>query len=692
MSSGITWQSHPPERLLAERFFISSGFHPRQREIIERLVHGQRVLAIQRTGRGKSLCYQMASLYYPHLTVVFSPLKALMRDQSQRCSEVYTIPSAILSSDFTAEENCTTLERAIAGTLKVLFITPERLGNALWQRVVSMLCISMVVIDEAHCISLWGHDFRPYYQRILSFIASLSDNVPILALTATANKRVEEDILQQIGPAKVIRGVMNRPSLYLNVVRAFGDWEKLCYLKAVLQGRSDTGIIYAATQRDSEMIAAFLNTHGICAEYYHAGRDDETRQRVEQGLMSNQYRVVCSTNALGMGIDKLDIRFIIHYHLPASLIQYYQEIGRAGRDDNAAWCILLYDPADVEIQEHFIQSNQPSEQHYKAVWSLLAQKPLGLDEHTILLITGLSQILLRIVLVTFEQQRYIIFDSTNRIYKLSNTRSSTAEHEFCFPSLDFSVSKSIQAQKLQELQDIRNYVQIEHCYMSYVTTYLGDRDVVDCGVCGICQKEHFPPIKPSERIQASVTHFLEREYVPVIERCTSNTVIIHENGWALSYHGTSYIGKLVSLSKYENGGPFALSLVVRAVEIVRTLYPVYSLQGIVHVPSTSGNTLVDVFAQQVASTLGLTYFPVLRKIRPTHKQKSLMNRVQKEANMKDAFGIQSATVVASRTLLLIDDIYDSGYTLREAAKMLIQAGAKAVYPLTITRTYHSDNH
>ncbi len=691
MAQEITWQSHPPERLLAERFFISSGFHPEQRDIIERLVHGQRVLAIQRTGWGKSLCYQMASLYYPHLTIVFSPLRALMRNQCQRCNEVYAIPSAILSSDFTVEENNATLERASAGTLKLLFITPERLGNALWQRVLSTLHISMVVIDEAHCISLWGHDFRPYYQRILDFITSLEDNMPILALTATANKRVEEDILQQIGTAKIIRGVMNRPNLYLNVVRTCGDWEKLCYLEAVLHGRSDTGIIYAATQRDCEMIATFLNARGIGAEYYHAGRNDETRQRVEQELMSNQYRVVCSTNALGMGIDKPDIRFIIHYHLPASLIQYYQEIGRVGRDDNAAWCILLYDPVDVEIREHLIQSSQPSEQHYKTVWALLSEKPLGLDGHTILLITGLSQIILRIVLSTFEQQRYVIFDSTNRIYRLNNSHVSAKQHESYFPALDFTVNKSVHAQKLQELQDIRNYVQTEYCYMSYVTTYLGDRNVDDCGVCGICRREHFPLIKPSERIQASVAHFLEQEYVPVIERCTINTVTVHENGWALSYHGTSYIGKLVSLSKYANGGPFALSLVVRAVEIVRMRYLLNTLQGVVSVPSTSGNTLVDVFAQQVASMLSLTYFPVLKKIRPIHKQKSLTNRVQKEVNIRDAFGVQSASAIASRTLLLIDDIYDSGYTLREAAKTLTQVGAKAVYPLTITRTYHSDN-
>src|SRR5579859_3722863 len=187
-----TWQSTLPQQLLKQRFHITAAFHPGQRDIIEQLVMGKRLLVIQRTGWGKSLCYQVASLYYPNLTLVFSPLKALMRDQCQRCNNSYGIPAGIVSSEFSQEENRATLAQSVEGELKILFIAPERLDNADWQSSVTHMRISMIVIDEAHCISTWGHDFRPHYQRIVRLLSALPATVPVLGLTATANARVAQ--------------------------------------------------------------------------------------------------------------------------------------------------------------------------------------------------------------------------------------------------------------------------------------------------------------------------------------------------------------------------------------------------------------------------------------------------------------------------------------------------------------------
>jgi len=227
--------------------------------------------------------------------------------------------------------------------------------------------------------------------------------------------------------------------------------------------------------------------------------------------------------------------------------------------------------------------------------------------------------------------------------------------------------------------------------MGYLTEYLGDQAGHSCGTCGRCRKENFPFVIPSERMQSVVFHFLEEGFLPYIERCSIGNCPVHEAGWSLSYHGWSHIGKLVRASKYEDAGPFALSLVKRAVEVVCSRYPIYAINGVVSVPPTKSGLLVEMFARQIASLLNVEYLPVLTKIRPTQQQKNLTNQVQKADNVKGAFSVPFPQFVAGRTLLLIDDIYDSGCTLREVGQALMQAGARAIYPLTITCTHHSDN-
>ncbi len=675
MLSGLTVQNHPLEKVLRERFHILSGFYPGQRDIIEQLIAGKRVLAIQRTGWGKSLCYQLASLYYPHLTIVFSPLKALMRDQCQRCNTTYGIPAAIISSENTSEENVALLAQAIAGKFHILFIAPERLDNADWQDAVQRMHISMIVIDEAHCISTWGHDFRPNYRRIVRLLEAMPGNTPVLALTATANQHVEQDILRQIGNATVLRGTMQRPNLYLNVVHLRGDEEKLSYLGELLPYVPGHGILYTATKHDAEMVAGFLQQQGICAEYYHSGRDEEQRREIETKLMQNQYKVVCSTNALGMGIDKPDLRFIIHYQIPASPIHYYQEIGRAGRDGKVSWCVLLYDEADLNIQEHFIRGAKPDGWHYEQFVSLLSTSPHGLGLWDIMRTTGLSQGAVKTILADLNEQG-VISRNGKGAYTVVNRLGV----------LDFSDYDSAREQKKLELLNMQRYTTLNDCFMDYLTGYLGDENRASCRQCGNCRKSNFPPVRYSERIKTAAAYFLEEGYLPRIEKRTG-----HEAGWSLSYHGTTRMGKLVRASKYEGAGPFPLKIVQQAVEIIRTRYPIDSINAIVSVPPTKSGALVEEFARQVAAQLGKEYAPVLGKLRATHEQKSLTNWVQKRDNVNGAFYVHGPERIAGSILLLIDDIYDSGYMLSAVGQTLLQAGAKCIYPITITRTTHSDN-
>ncbi len=677
-----TWCDEQLEELLVERFHIPGKFHPGQREIIGLLMRGKRILAIQRTGWGKSLCYQMAGLYYPHLTLVFSPLKALMRDQCRRCNSTYSIPAAIVSSDFSEEENQVTLERAVAGELKLLFIAPERLDNMLWQKYVPNIKMSMIVIDEAHCISMWGHDFRPHYRRIVRLLNALPADIPILGLTATANKRVEEDILQQMGQdVQVIRGTMQRPNLYLHVVHVSGDEEKLSYLAEMLPHISGTGIIYVATQRDSEMVATFLTQQGFAADYYHAGRDDDVRQSVEHKFMLNQCKIICSTSALGMGIDKSDVRFIVHYHVPASPIHYYQEMGRAGRDGNPAWCVLLYDPADALIQEHFVKNAKLAAHHYETVLSVLETSLQSLREIDIARSTGFVKTALRTILMDLEDQEIVERNPEDRTYTLLRYQRE----------VDCSDYEVMREQKLCEFSAMQQYALQEDCYMGYLTAYLEDQPGDCCGTCGQCMPTNFPLVQSTQRIKEAVARFLDKEWLPCIEKRRIAGKLVYEMGWSLSYHGNSTIGKLVRVSKYEGAGAFAMQLVTGAIDVINTCYPVGSINAIVSVPSTRSGSLVEDFAKQVASELNITYLPALIKIRETREQKELSNRVQKEDNVKGAFQVRPPDIVTERTLLLIDDIYDSGCTLRETGRTLMKAGARMIYPFTITRTAHSDD-
>lgn len=677
-----TWSTFPPERLLSERFGMQH-FHPGQREIIEHLVKGKRVLAIQRTGWGKSLCYQLASLYYPHLTLVFSPLKALMRDQCQRCNEVYRIPAAIVGSDFTRDENRATLELAKAGKLKIIYIAPEQLSNVLWQEYVPQLHISVVVVDEAHCISNWGHDFRPEYRRIRRLLNLLPANTPVLALTATANHRVEQDIMQQIGEtALLIRGSMQRSNLHVSVTHMQGDKEKLSYLAENIPVWLGSGIVYTATKESTEKVATFLKQQGIEAEYYHASRSNSVRQEIEQGLMKNRYKVVCSTNALGMGIDKPDLQFVVHYQLPASPIHYYQEIGRAGRDGNPARCILLYNSADLDIQEYFIRGAKPAYECYGSILAAIQGEIRGLRANDLLSTIKFSRNDIEHALSDLEDQDLITYIADKNTY-IARTNTYISKR---LGSIDLSFYELVYAQKQQELLDMQHYAESDGCYMGYLTAYLGDTLGYRCGVCKNCQPENFVPATPLAVVKEAAQNF-EQNFLPIIEKRDT----IMEAGWSLSYHYHTSIGKLVSSSKYRNSGIFAEGLVLQAVKAIYTFYPLTDITGIVSVPPTKSGNLVENFALRIAHRLNIPYLPVLTKTRLTQEQKNFANSVQKQKNVQGAFSIQDAQLVAGKVLLLIDDIYDSGHTLYEVAATLRRAGSKAIYPFTITKTRHSDD-
>lgn len=310
------------ERKLREVFHLNK-FYDEQWEAISKIFAGERVLLIQKTGFGKSLCYQFPASQFEGITVIFSPLIALMRDQVNYLNRI-NISAKCINSEQDKSENIQVLGDAERGKIKILYIAPERQENQDWIDCVRRLNLKMVVIDEAHCISVWGHDFRPSYRRIINLVKLLPKKFPVLATTATATDLVARDIIKQIGGnITYLRGNLLRDNFYLRVIKVRSESHKMAWLAEFLIKQNGTGIVYTGTRSETELFSKWLQYSGISSINYNAGLDADSRKDIEMGLLNNKWRCVVSTNALGMGIDKPDIRFIVHTQIPASPIHYY---------------------------------------------------------------------------------------------------------------------------------------------------------------------------------------------------------------------------------------------------------------------------------------------------------------------------------------------------------------------------------
>lgn len=356
------------------RFGLES-FRPGQREVIEAIVSGENCMCIMPTGGGKSLCFQLPSLIRNGLTIVVSPLIALMKDQVDRLGQL-GIPAALINSTLSAGEQQTTLQDVAAGKYQMVYVAPERLRNTRFQEAIRATPVQLLAIDEAHCISQWGHDFRPDYARIGKFREWLG-GVQTVALTATATPRVRDDIVEVLGlekPKQFMSGFA-RPNLHFGVVTCQNDREKDEQLESFLAGTQGSGIIYSATRKRCDALVEMISKKlKISVGAYHAGLMQDQRRVIQERFMTGKLRVIVATNAFGMGIDKSDLRFVVHYNMPGSLEAYYQEAGRAGRDGKLSQCVMLYSYQDRYIQEFFIDNNYPSRQTIESVYEFMSAR------------------------------------------------------------------------------------------------------------------------------------------------------------------------------------------------------------------------------------------------------------------------------------------------------------------------------
>lgn len=342
---------------ILKEIFGHSQFRPGQENAVDCLLSGRDLLSVMPTGAGKSVCYQLPALMLEGITIVISPLISLMKDQAMSLVQ-NGVKAAFLNSSLSFEEYLVTLRMITDGAYKIVFVAPERLETEAFADFAQKGKISMVTVDEAHCISQWGQDFRPSYLHISSFIDSLPRRPVVGAFTATANDKVREDIKLKLGltdPLEIMTG-FDRPNLYFSVIKVPNKDKPQSLMKLLGEFSDRSGIIYCSTRKQTEFVCDLCNTNGVPAVMYHAGMSDSGRMKSQEDFIYDRVRVMAATNAFGMGIDKSNVGFVIHYSMPKSPEAYYQEAGRAGRDGTAADCVLLYCPGDVKTAEYFIDN------------------------------------------------------------------------------------------------------------------------------------------------------------------------------------------------------------------------------------------------------------------------------------------------------------------------------------------------
>jgi ATP-dependent DNA helicase RecQ len=471
-------------RTLRRKFGFKS-LREGQEEVIRSVLAGKDTLAIMPTGAGKSLCYQLPGSELPGITVIVSPLLSLMKDQVDKLHEL-GIDAAQVNSTLTAEEERAVMEEIVKEQREFIFVTPERLARPDFLSTLKTNQVDVFVIDEAHCISQWGHDFRPDYLRLREAIEALG-NPTVLALTATATADVVEDILRQLGreDMEVIDTGIYRENLHFEVIPVRDEAAKNEHLARLLREIDGTGIVYTSTVRDCETVTAYLESLEMPVARYHGKLSTRERKKAQERFMAGTVEAIVATNAFGMGIDKPDIRFIIHYNLPGSLESYYQEAGRAGRDGEPARCILLYQAEDRNTQLFFLNSRYPRPEQFAAVYRALGRHKADQQPAPIADIQRRSDVALakvRVVLAAMKDMELVDEPEPGEIRLL---RAGLLPDELTELSHRYEQRAERDRERLKRMV---LYAQTARCRWRILADYFGEEMEGTCGHCDNCAR------------------------------------------------------------------------------------------------------------------------------------------------------------------------------------------------------------
>jgi ATP-dependent DNA helicase RecQ len=665
-------------------------FREGQEEAIRHVVEGRgRLLVVQKTGWGKSFVYFIATKllreagHGPALLV--SPLLALMRNQIAAAERMGVSAATINSDNYDEWDEVEAQIRR--DRVDILLISPERLANERFRReVLARIAarIGLLVVDEAHCISDWGHDFRPHY-RLIERQVKTSAKLRVLATTATANNRVMADLREVLGPnLEVVRGNLDRESLTLQAIRLPGQAERLAWLAERLPRLPGHGIVYVLTVRDAHLVADWLKSRGLKVEAY-TGETGDRREALERALLDNRVKALVATSALGMGYDKPDLGFVIHYQSPGSVVAYYQQVGRAGRAIDAAYGILLSGEEETEINDFFIRSAFPTRDEVAAVIEALEAEPAGLSVPELLGRVNLSKgrIEKTIALLSLESPAPIVKDGTRWQLTAANLREEFWER-----------AERLTALRRREQKQMQEYVELpfgEH--MGFLVRALD-------GDPGRVSRNSLPPLPTevnAELVRGAVA-FLRRTNLPIEARKrwpdggmpyygVHGTIPEAERaqpGKALCVWGDAGWGGLVRQGKYRDGR-FAPELVLACARMVREWDPRPSPAWVACIPSLRRPELVPDFARRLAAELGLPFHDVLEKTDHRPEQKTMENSTQQARNVDGSVAVKVRSVPRG-PVLLVDDMVDSRWTLTVAAWLLRKHGSGVVWPLALSRT------
>jgi ATP-dependent DNA helicase RecQ len=654
-------------------------FRDHQLETIRALVERrQRALLVQRTGWGKSAVYFVATRLLRERgagpTILFSPLLALMRDQIAAAARLGLVAETINSTN--TERWAEVQEALEADQIDVLLLSPQRLGNASFRSEVLPVAArhsGLLVVDEAHCISDWGHDFVPDYRRIARVLDHLPQDVPVLCCTATANDRVMTDLVGQIGHDIVVfRGTLEREGLRLHVLELPEQSRRLAWLAAYIPRLAGSGIVYCLTVRDTERVASWLCSQGIDVACYHGDLADEERLAIERRLLDNDLKAVVATSALGMGYDKPDLGFVVHYQSPGSPVAYYQQVGRAGRQIPESYGVLLRGREDPGIQDWFIKTAFASRADTERVLATLTEAGDFVRLAELENVVNIRRSRLQNLLKQLEVEGVVQAD------RLTFRRTAKAW--------------TYDEQRIQGISDLRRMEQramVEYatsgtCRMAFLRHQLDDDDATRCGWCDICTGEHLSSDVATVLVEQAVQHlrhrpirFAPRKQWP--DRTKIPPAQRVEVGMSLSEWGDGGWGSLVEAGK--RSGHFEDGLVRAGAELIRQWVPRPPPHWVTFVPSLRHPQLVAAFAARLGNTLGLPVHDVIQKVRHTRSQKHMQNSTRQHANVSGVFEISQP--VPGSACLLVDDIVDSQWTFTVVGGALRDAGCEAVHPFAL---------